>query len=128
MNLKRRIICYFETEAQCEAAVTALQSANINTDDIRIVSDSTKKSTHTKDAAVAPIGSSAPIAQPADLIYADGSPQTNLAQAPIATLLIRGDLFTYRDMDETPLGSYAVEVCGDKNTLDLARDILLNLF
>ncbi len=127
--MKRKIICYFETEAQCEAAVTALKSASIDTDDIRIVTDSTRKSEPTPAREeVKIIGSSAPFALPSGLMQAQNNPQTTLSQVPVATLLIRGDLFTFHDKDETPLGSYAVEVCGNKDTLELARDILLNLF
>lgn len=126
--MKRKIICYFETEAQCEAAVTALNSAGIHTDDVRIVTDSTKKSEQTAPENKTVIGPSAPFALPTGYIYSESSPQTTLAQAPVATLLIRGDLFTFQNETETPLGSHAVEVCGDKETLELARDILLNLF
>lgn len=126
--MKRKMICYFETEAQCEAAVTALKSAGIRTDDVRIVTDSTKRSEQTTPENKTIIGPSAPFALPNGYIYSESNPQTILAQAPVATLLIRGDLFTFHDRAETPLGSCAVEVCGNKEDLELARDILLNLF
>ena len=124
----RKIICYFETEAQCEAAVTALQSAQIDTNSVRIVSDSTKNSDTTTPSSYKRIGSSAPFALPEDYANNDSSAEANYAQAPVATLLIRGDLFTFHDDNDTPCGSYAVEVTGDKDTLEAARDILLNLF
>ncbi len=124
----RKIICYFESETQCEAAVSALKSAGIDTNAAKIITDATKSSAPTKTKECVTIGSAAPIALPQDHASTPSEPDTLYAQAPIATLLIRGDLFTFHDDGDTPCGSFAVEVTGTDETLDLARDILLNLF
>ncbi len=120
----QKIICYFESEAQCEAAVTALSSAGIALDAIRVVSDTPSGKTND----IQRIGSSAPFAQPDNLSGGVQTEEATYAQAPVAALLIRGDLFTFHDDKAQSLGEHAVEVCGDKATLELARDILLNLF
>lgn len=124
----RKIICYFESESQCEAAVTALQSAGIDTNSVQIVTDATKSSEISSSKDQVRIGSAAPLALPQDNLTTQTESTTEYAQAPIATLLIRGDLFTFHDDKDTPCGSFAVEVTGTDETLDLARDILLNLF
>ena len=126
--MERKIICYFENEAQCEAAVTALCSANINANDMRIVTDSTQKTDGLKNKNYATIGSSASFALPEDYQNNISTQTQNYLQAPIATLLIRGDLFTFTEKESREIGSFAVEVRGNQETLDLARDILLNLF
>lgn len=126
--MKRKIICYFENEAQCEAAVSALYNAKIESDAVRIISDNTKRNDPIPEKEMTLIGSSASAALPTDLPEYENSTQTLYTQAPFATLLIRGDLFTFTDTENTPLGSYAVEVSGDKDTLELAKDILLNIF
>ncbi len=126
--MQKKIICYFETEAQCEAAVTALCSANIDADSIRILSESTMKTDGFKNNSVKPLTSSAPLALPNNYQNKDSTQSVNHAQAPIATLLIRGDLFTFDTEQSSTVGSYGVEVCGNADTLELAKDILLNLF
>ncbi len=124
----RKIICYFESEAQCEAAVAALKSAGIDTNTVKIVSDATKGCIENTPKEHICIGSAAPFAASADYLSSQSESGTQYAQAPIATLLIRGDLFTFHEDSNTDCGSFAVEVTGSHETLDLAHDILLNLF
>ena len=126
--MKRKVVCYFENEAQCETAVTALTNAGIDADAIRIISANTQKSEPHKDLAHTRIGSAASFALPDNIIAAQSAEETSYAQAPIATLLIRGDLFTFDGTKSEKESTYAVEVCANQETLDTARDILLNLF
>ena len=126
--MKRKIICYFENEKQCEAAVIALTSAGIEADAIRILSESTQKTGARKNLTATRIGPAATLAMPNNYSTGIESPETTYAQAPIATLLIRGDLFAFEDDMDIDANTHAVEVYANQETLDLARDILLNLF
>lgn len=126
--MKRKIVCYFENEVQCETAVTALIKTGIESDAIRIVSGNAQKGEANKTPAHTLIGSAAPFALPDNISAPPQNEETNYAQAPIATLLIRGDLFTFDGNADEPRSTCAVEVCANEETIESAREILLNLF
>ncbi len=126
--MKKKIICYFENEKQCEAAVTALKNAGIEENAIRILSESTQKTGARKNPVATRIGPAATLAMPDNYTTAADSPETTYAQAPIATLLIRGDLFAFEDDADIDVNAHAVEVYANQETLDMARDILFNQF